>query len=293
MGLFQPAVPPLREGIDLTGKVAVVTGATAGIGLEISRQLLERKISTLVLAVRNVSKGEAVKATLIKEPAIASTNPGASIKVMQLDTEDYASVKAFVAEFNKAFTQLHILMLNAGIGSPWREFARTGHERNVQINYLSNVLLTLGLAPVLEATATKTGAPGRITLTGSRMYALTSLDKRAPLQPGETVLGHFDSPGRALNLSGYMDSKFLWMLFQMEMAQQCTSDRVIVNNFCPGMIDTGMTDVLPMYFRVPVVLVKAIRARTVDKAGWIALNAAVVTGAETHGKFLADMNIEE
>ncbi|GJN67840.1 hypothetical protein PLICBS_001882 [Purpureocillium lilacinum] len=306
MPIIQPSVTPLPEGIDLTGQVAIVTGASAGIGLEISRQLLQHKLSTLILAVRNTSKGETVRDDLLKDQHVAATNPHASVHVLRLDMDEYTSVNDLIAEFKRRFFDLHILMLNAGVGLPRREHAASGHERNTQVNYLSNVLLTLGLLPVMEATAEKTGRPGRLSVTGSRLYAMTSLEKRAPLGPNETLLGHFDDLARVPALTGYMDSKFLWMLFQAELTRQYprglhgardagdkATPKIIMNTFCPGMVNTGFNNVLPIYFRLPVKAVVALRGRNVEKAGWIALNAAVVAGEETHGTLLGDTAIEE
>jgi NAD(P)-dependent dehydrogenase (short-subunit alcohol dehydrogenase family) len=277
----------------LSGKTAIVTGATQGIGLEISRQLLTYKISILVLAVRNLPKGEAVRQTLLSDPAVKTANSNATIKVLRLDTENYESVQQFVSAFTAEFHNLHLLFANAGIGTAAKELASSGHEKNIQVNYLSNVLLTLALLPTLEATADKTGEPTRGTWTGSRGHKQSSLAEKLPLQKGEEVLKHLDTAHALPMFTRYADSKLLCVLFQLELAKYYSPDRVIVNSFCPGMVDTGMTDVLPIYLRVPVNAVKAIRARSPKKAAWIALNAAVVAGAETHGRLLGDMAVEE
>ncbi len=58
MRFIQPPVTPPPADINLEGKTAIVTGATEGIGQETARQLLVLRLSTLVFAVRNPSKGE-------------------------------------------------------------------------------------------------------------------------------------------------------------------------------------------------------------------------------------------
>ncbi|KAF5979397.1 hypothetical protein FBULB1_5749 [Fusarium bulbicola] len=269
--LRQPKVEPLPPGIDLTNKRAIVTGATAGIGLELSRQLLNLNLSTLILAVRNISKGEEVRTE------ISAINPKAVVQVMKLDMTDYASVKAFAETFTSKHGELHLLMLNAGISDINFELAPTGHEKNLQVNYLSNVLLTLLLLPTLEHTAELEGAPTRITWTGSRMHLQTSLARKAssPLSPG------------------YGDTKLLVLLFQHELANRYPPKKVTINHFCPGMVDTSLTDILPVHIRPPALLLKALRARSVDKAGWIGLHAALVVGEETHGKLLGDKEVAD
>ena len=293
MPFFQPSVQSLPPGINLSGKTAIVTGATAGIGLEISRQLLSYKVSNLVLAVRNLPKGETVRQALLSEPAVKTANPNATVKVLELDTESYESVQRFVSAFKVEFHDLHLLIANAGVGTAAKELASSGHEKDIQVNYLSNVLLTLALLPTLETTANKIGAPTRVTWTGSRAYTHTSLAEKLPLKKGEEVLKHFDTTDAMPMFTRYADSKLLCVLFQLELAKHYNPDKVIINSFCPGQVDTGMTDVLPIYLRIPINVVKAIRARSPEKAGWIALNAAVVASAETHGRLLGDMAVVE
>lgn len=293
MPFFQPPVLPLSSGIDLSGQTAIVTGATAGIGLEISRQLIIYKVSNLIMAVRNTSKGETVRESLLSDPAVKAVNPRVTIKVMELDTENCESVQRFVSAYQRAFQDLHLLMANAGIGTAAKESASSGHEKDIQVNYLSNVLLTLALLPTLEMTANKTSKATRVTWTGSRMYEKTSLAKKPPFQNGEGLLKHFNTAEGLSMLQRYGDSKLLCVLFQLELAKHYQPDKVIINSFCPGLVDTGMTDVLPIYMRIPTNVMKALSARSPKKAGWIALNAAAVAGVETHGRLLGDMAVEE
>ncbi|VUC32800.1 unnamed protein product [Clonostachys rosea] len=286
MPFIQPPVTPLPAGIDLSGQTALVTGANTGIGLEISKQLLARNLSTLILAVRSPSKGEAVRAQLIAE------YPSAKIELVRLDAENYSSVQEFITEVQSTFTELHILMLNAGIGTLQRELASSKHEKNLQVNYLSNVLITFGLLPLLESTSAKTGKPSRITWTGSRSLNKSDLvTGKSHLTSNQSILQHMD--GREVPYERYGNSKLLVAMFLDELSQRYSPDKVIMNNFCPGMVKTTMSDVLPIYFRIPMKGMLALRGRSVETAGWIALNAAVVAGEETHGKLLGDKTIVE
>lgn len=293
MHFFQPSVPSLPMDLNLVGKTVIVTGATAGIGLEISRQLLVRNVSNLIMAVRNVSKGETVRQSLLSEPAIKTANPKATVKVLELDAESYASVKLFVSAFKAEFQDLHLLLANAGIGTVAKEFASSGHEKDIQVNYLSNVLLTLALLPTLESTANRTGEPTRASWTCSRMLEYSSLAKKLPLKKGEAVLTHFDTVDGLATFTRYADSKLVCALFQRELAKHYNPGNVIINSFCPGHVDTSMGNDLPLYLRIPASALKAIRGRPVHKAGWIALNAGLVAGPESHGRLLGDMVVEE
>ncbi len=93
------------DGIDLTGKTAVVTGGASGIGVETARALAQTGVA-VTLAVRNEQAGQRVAADII-----ASTgNP--EVRVRALDLADLESVDAFVAAWDGP---LHVLVNNAGV----------------------------------------------------------------------------------------------------------------------------------------------------------------------------------
>lgn len=289
---IQPPVTPLPTGINLKGKTAIITGASAGLGLETARQLLTLNASTVVLAVRNVHKGETCRQRLLTDHAVKAHNPNCVVEVMQLDMDDYESVKAFAKAVKAKLPVVDLLVLNAGIGILKLERSPSGHERNMQVNYLSNALLTLELLPHLEASARQTGTASRITWVGSRTHYGSTLAQKAPVRPGESVLGHMDDAENFFPFKKYHDTKLLCALFMYSLAPRIHPDRVLFNMLCPGMVATAMSDVLPLYIRLPVNLIKAIRARPVEQGGWLILNAAIVAGPESHGKFILDKNIQ-
>ena len=290
--LTQPKVYPLPTGVDLKGKTAIITGASAGMGLESARQLLTLNASTVILAVRNVKKGEICRKELLADRAVQSHNPGATIKVMKVDMDDYDSIKSFAKAVKAEVPVLNLLILNAGIGLLKFERSPAGHERDMQVNYLSNVLLTFELLPLLEASAEQTGLPSRITWVGSRAHYQSTFAKKAPIKPEESVIGHMDDEKFFFPFQKYNDTKLLCAMFMYDLAPCLDKNKVLINMLCPGMVDTAMSDVLPIYLRIPVNIVKAIRARSVEQGGWLILNAAVVAGPESHGEFLLDKDIQ-
>jgi NAD(P)-dependent dehydrogenase (short-subunit alcohol dehydrogenase family) len=112
---FKSTADEVLEGVDLSGKTAIATGATSGIGIETARALAKAG-AHVALAVRRTDAGQSV-AEDIKRSA-----DGASIEVLELDLADQASVRRFVTEWTKP---LHILINNAGIMGP----AGTGKDR--------------------------------------------------------------------------------------------------------------------------------------------------------------------
>jgi NAD(P)-dependent dehydrogenase (short-subunit alcohol dehydrogenase family) len=292
MPLFQPKVTPLPAGIDLTGKSAVITGASAGLGLETARQLLALNLSTLILAVRNEPKGASCIQTLLQDPSIKSKNP--TVKVLKLDVNDNTSITAFSKTLQQTLPTLDILILNAGISRLKHNPSPTGHEETVQVNYLSNALLLATLLPYLNTSAEKTGSPTRITWVGSRMHEImTSFPKRSPLDTCDSVLEYMDGEDTVSPLYRYADSKLLCAMFMYSLAPRLDPSKILLNMVCPGMVDTAISDFLPIYWRLPVNLVKAVRARSVEVGGWLIVNAAVVVGKESHGRYLRDKEVLE
>ncbi|GKZ39673.1 hypothetical protein AbraIFM66950_000890 [Aspergillus brasiliensis] len=291
--LFQPKVEPLPTGIDLTGKTAVITGASAGMGLEVTKQLLRLRLSTAILAVRNVAKGETCIQSLQQDRGIQTHNPEATIKVMELDMDRYDSVQKFAQALRAEVPVVDLLILNAGVASLKFERSPSGHERVTQVNYCSNVLLIAELLPHLEASAEQTGSPARISWVGSRSHETPSFEKKAPIAADEGVLEHMDKEDAFVGFQRYNDTKLLCVLFMYALAPRLDSKKVIMNMMCPAMVNTGMSDMLPLHLRLVFNVIKAIRARPVEVGGWIILNAALVAGPESHGRILYDKTITD
>jgi len=120
---------------DLTGKIAVVTGANSGIGYEMAGALV-RKQATVILACRDKDKGEAAVRQITQE------YPQAKAELMQLDLSDLASVRRFADEFTSHYNRLDILINNAGIMAI--PFGKTtdGFELQFGTNHLGHFALT-------------------------------------------------------------------------------------------------------------------------------------------------------
>lgn len=120
---------------DLSGKVAIVTGANSGIGFETARALAG-KAATVILACRSNDKGEAAVWRINQEYPYAQT------KLMHLDLSNLASVRGFADEFICHYERLDILINNAGImRSP---FGKTvdGFELQFATNHLGHFALS-------------------------------------------------------------------------------------------------------------------------------------------------------
>lgn len=144
---------------DQTGRIAVVTGANSGIGLETAR-VLAGKGAHVVLAVRNREKGEEARADITR------AEPQAKVTVQHLDLADLESVATFAEEFGTAHQRLDLLINNAGVMVP--PFGRTadGFEQQFGTNHLGQFALTGRLLPLLRRTE------------GARVVTVSSLAHR-------------------------------------------------------------------------------------------------------------------
>ena len=289
MGLMQATVTPLPTGLSLKGKTFIVTGATAGMGLETARQLVVLQADTVILAARNLEKAKGVKQQLLADPQVKKHHPNANVQVLQLDMDDYGSIAEFVRQVQEPeMPAVDALVLNAGLGyMPKMERSTSGHERTTQVNYLSNALLILALLPHLRESARKRGSPARITWVGSRTHYETTLLKK-PVPEGTPILAAFDDPGRYDFIKRYHDTKLLCAAFFYDLAARVPRDEVLLNMMCPGMIATDMSDRLPQPLRMVASVLKAVRARPIEQAGWMLVHSAAVSGPESHGQFILD-----
>jgi len=159
------------------GRVAIVTGATGGLGSVVARSLAEAG-ARVVLAVRDPRRGEELRRAL----------PG-DVSVRRLDLSDLESVREFAAG---APDRIDLLINNAGIMGVPRRLSAQGHELQFAVNHLGHFALTVGLLDRLGAspdarvvTVTSTLARGgRIDfddLTMARRYRTTAAYNRSKL----------------------------------------------------------------------------------------------------------------
>ncbi|XP_076645047.1 polyprenol dehydrogenase-like [Halictus rubicundus] len=128
-----------------TGRIAIVTGGSRGIGVEVVRMLLELDME-VIIACRTPSAGEKV-IKQIRESGVKSGHA----KVYKLDNASLESVKQFAAQIKRDFANIHVLINNAGVMcTPYVETA-DGYEEQWCVNYLSHFLLTILLLPLLKA----------------------------------------------------------------------------------------------------------------------------------------------
>ncbi|GHA37180.1 dehydrogenase [Devosia pacifica] len=217
---------------DLTGKTAVVTGATGGLGYETARMLAQHG-ARVVLAGRNSEKGK--KAV----NAIRGVAANADIVFEMVDLGSLDSVAAFSDRLISAGEPLDILINNAGVMTPpTRKTTSDGFELQFGTNYLSHFALTTHLLPLLRA------APG------ARVVSLSSVAARQ----GKIDLSNLQSePYKAM--VAYSQSKLACLMFAFELQRRSQANNWGLTSLAahPGVARTdlivnGMGDKGPAAF---------------------------------------------
>jgi len=149
----------------LDGRVAIVTGANSGLGLETARVLAHRG-ARVVLACRDPEKARAAE----REVAATTAQPRA-VGTLPLDLADLASVRSFADEVRKRHSALHLLVNNAGVMAiPLRRTA-DGFEMQLGTNHLGHFALTGLLLDLLLATP-----DSRIVTVSSSAHRIGRID---------------------------------------------------------------------------------------------------------------------
>ena len=157
----------------LTGRVALVTGANSGLGLETARALAGAG-AHVILAARSAQKAGAARAD------IRATFPSASLEVLAMDLASQASVKTAAGAVVKKHPTLDILVNNAGVMALPEGRTEDGYETQLGVDHLGHWTLTALLLPsLLRAEAARV-----VTVTSMARYQGKALDPKDPYHEG-------------------------------------------------------------------------------------------------------------
>lgn len=267
--------------ISLLGQTAIITGGNTGLGYEAALQLLDLKLSHLVLGARSLERGEkaAVKFRKLYK---------AKVEVWQLDMSSYDSIQAFAKRADSELSRIDVVLLNAGvIRMKYTPIKSTGHEEIVQVNYLSTMLLAILLLPTIKAKGPPDGRPARLTIVSA---ALT-LAAKFPNKGFTPLLPSFDNGKLFDSQEQYNSSKLMAHMFLWKLVDYVSADDVIVNladpAWCKG---TGLTRDVPVLM-VPGVKAFGLLGRTPRVGASCFVDAIVNKGKESHGCFLMSWEI--
>jgi NAD(P)-dependent dehydrogenase (short-subunit alcohol dehydrogenase family) len=214
---FDSTAAQVIEGIDLSGKRAIVTGGSSGIGIATARALAGAG-ADVTLAVRNTDAGDRVAADIT-----AGTGNDA-VHVGRLELADLGSVAGFVASWDEP---LHLLINNAGVMAlPALELTADGWEMQFATNHLGHFALALGLHDALAA-----AGDARIVSLSSRGHL------RSPV-----IFEDINFTSRPYDRwLAYGQSKTANVLFAVEANRRWSGEGITANAVHPGAIPTNLS----------------------------------------------------
>ncbi|KAL9047114.1 MAG: hypothetical protein Q9214_000229 [Letrouitia sp. 1 TL-2023] len=221
----------LEQVPSLSGKVAVITGGSEGIGYGCSQTLLSRDIQKLfILSVsEEVVNGalDAIKTEMGEEAANKVT-------WLQCDLSDWKKTKETADKIASATDRIDMLINNAARGIMTFQLTGYGVDRHMALNHMGHVILTSHLLPILKKTASE-GNTVRIVALSSNAHQMASSDtKFESLEELNQDLGPNPQYGR---------SKLANLLYSRYLSRHLTPSHpnILANATHPGFVDTKMS----------------------------------------------------
>jgi NAD(P)-dependent dehydrogenase (short-subunit alcohol dehydrogenase family) len=201
-----------------TQRVALVTGANKGIGLEIARQLAQAGV-LVIIGARDVGRAK----TAVEDLA----SQGLEAKSVLINLNDHASIATAAETIRMDHGRLDILVNNAGIvdtkDGPPSSGSPDAARRIMDTNFIGTLTVTQAMLPLL-----RNSPAGRIVNLSSSLGSLT-------------INGDPTSPYYSARLIGYNASKVALNMLTVQLAAELRDTQIVVNSVSPGYVKTDLT----------------------------------------------------
>lgn len=229
----------------LQGRVAVVTGSTSGLGMEISAELYHLG-ATVILASRSLAKLEKTRSLIMSR---YNSSLG-KLHILELDTSDLESVQKFVRHVRLEFPSIHYLINNAGIHYTSQGDAmsdkdillesKQGFDLAFATNYLGHFLLTESLRSLLIKSANDSKTPSKVIQISSTVHESSSGSMLLPSEDLEVMPSAAMPSGRDMTHRdrAYANNKLAQILHAQELHRHLEAanetSKIRVLSVCPG-----------------------------------------------------------
>jgi NAD(P)-dependent dehydrogenase (short-subunit alcohol dehydrogenase family) len=202
--------------VDLGGRIALVTGATSGVGFEAACQLAGLGAAVTLLA-RDAQRGADARARITE----ATGNP--SVELLLADVSSQRQIREAAQEFRARHDRLDILINNAGAVFPRFERTEDGIEQTFAVNHLGYFLLTTLLLDPVEAS------------DDARIVNVSSIAHRR----GRLDFDDLDGESGWSTMGAYRRSKAANVLFTYDLARRFEGRGATANAIHPGLVATN------------------------------------------------------
>ena len=201
----------------LNGKNCIITGASSGIGKELSIHLAKYE-PNLIIVCRNAKKGETVKSEIKEKTG------NCNIDLLLIDLSSQNSIKNGVVLLKEKYKKIDILINNAGVILFDKVLTEDGIEKTFATNYLGTFLLTTLLLDLLKKQST------------SRIINIVS----EGTIHNEINIKNLENPKKYNAVKAYSESKQAEIIFTYELAKRLQNTNITVNCFYPGLVKTNL-----------------------------------------------------
>ena len=247
-------------------KIALITGGTSGIGLEVVKGLIKKNYKLLVVGRNKKNIDKINKETDINNKII----------FFYCDLSETDEIKKLLIRL-KDYNKIDLLINNAGALFATRENNSQGIEKTFALNHLSYFQITTGILNQLEKSNS-----ARIINVSSNMHRIFNLD-----------INDLENKKYYNGWKAYSNSKFLNILFTYHLSKKL-KDSVVCNCLSPGFIDSEFGNNNKSIFRIFIKILKKLLAKTTKKGAETILHMALSKNLSSiNGKFFQDCKITE
>uniref|UniRef100_UPI00358EEB9C dehydrogenase/reductase SDR family member on chromosome X-like n=1 Tax=Myxine glutinosa TaxID=7769 RepID=UPI00358EEB9C len=236
-------------------RVAVITGATSGIGYETAR-ILARLGAHVIVAANNRKEGTTVAATIAKETL------NDKVDFMFLDLSSFASVRRFAADLAARGLPVHVMVSNAGVMLLPEDYTSDGLERHFHVNFVGAALLVRLMLPLLHSSG-RADRPSTLVAMASATHRVAHLS--------QTPVGCYSAH------EAYARSKLALVLFWRSTARRvwCRRMHVSLRLADPGVVVTPLFRHGSLFLRFVLRLARPLTPRNARQAASNSVFAAL------------------
>lgn len=206
----------------------IISGCNTGIGLQAALKLA-RDGHHIIMLVRNSEKSQQAYKQI-------KSDASAGVELIGTDLSDLSQCRDAIASIKAKYDRIDLLINNAGIYQNKREITPEGFEKTIAVNYLSPVLLSESLYPLMTESD-----DARIIHVSSTLY-----------KNGKIPFENWHLEGSFSGTKAYANTKMMLLMHGLDLAERLKSKDISVNILHPGVIATDIFRNLPTFVEKPL-----------------------------------------